>query len=87
MFLNVIYCLSLETQLLKACFKNCFLIENNKMKTFKELVREPGFAISLAIAFLLAGYNIAYGSWWMGFIFLVLIMGSIALNVWKTRKK
>ena len=57
------------------------------MKTFRELVGEPGFAISLAIAFLLAGYNLAYGSWWIGFIFFILIMGSIALNIWKTRKQ
>ncbi len=57
------------------------------MKTFKELVREPQFAIALAVAFLLAGYNIAYGSWWVGFIFLLLIMGSIALNIWASKKK
>ena len=65
---------------------SCCRREAHCMKTFNELVREPGFAIALAVAFLLAGYNIAYGSWWIGVIFLILIMGSIALNVWKTRK-
>ena len=57
------------------------------MKSFAELVREPNFGIGLAVAFLLAGWNLAYGSWLIGFLFLVLIMGSIGINVWKTRKK
>ncbi|MFC2174699.1 hypothetical protein ACFLQ2_02405 [archaeon] len=56
------------------------------MKSFTELVRDPNFTIALAAAFILAGWNLAYGSWWIGVVFLVLIMGSIALNVWKTRK-
>ena len=57
------------------------------MKSFAELVRDPNFAIALAAAFLLAGWNLAYGSFWVGLLFMVLIMGSIALNVYKTRKK
>ncbi|MCK4328096.1 MAG: hypothetical protein KAW41_06565 [Candidatus Diapherotrites archaeon] len=56
------------------------------MKSVSQLAHEPGFALALAAAFILAGWNLAYGSWWIGAIFLVLIMGSIGLNVWKTRK-
>jgi membrane protein implicated in regulation of membrane protease activity len=57
------------------------------MKSFKELLREPQFAIALAAAFIIAGWDLAYGSWWIGAIFLVLLMLSIGLNVWKTRKR
>jgi len=56
------------------------------MKSFSQLVREPGFALGLAAAFLIAGWNLAYGAWWIGVLFMVLLMGTIALNVWKTRK-
>ncbi len=56
-------------------------------KSFKQLLKDPNFAIALAIAFLLAGWNIQYGSWWVGAIFVILIMGAIILNVWKTRKE
>jgi len=56
-------------------------------KSFVELVREPNFAIALAIAFLLAGWDLAYGSKILGGIMMVLIMGSILANVWKTRGK
>lgn len=53
------------------------------MKSISELVKDPGFAVSLAFAFMIAGWNLAYGSWIIGVIFLVLIMGSIFLNAWK----
>ena len=56
------------------------------MKSFKQLLREPNFAIALAAAFIIAGWDLAYGSWWIGAGFVVLLMGTIALNVWKTRK-
>lgn len=56
------------------------------MKSFKQLLREPNFAIALAAAFIIAGWDLAYGSWWIGAIFVVLLMTAIALNVWKTRK-
>ena len=56
------------------------------MKSFGELVREPNFAISLAIAFLLAGWDLAYGSKILGGVFMLLIMGSILANVWATRR-
>ena len=61
------------------------------MKTFFELLREPGFGLALAVAFILAGWNLAYGSWVMGMILMALIMGPIGLNLWftvyKKRKK
>ena len=58
-----------------------------KKKTFKQLIKEPNFAIALAVAFLLAGWNLQYGSWWVGVSFLALIMGAIAFNVYHTRNK
>ncbi|MBN3037662.1 MAG: hypothetical protein JW834_04430 [Candidatus Diapherotrites archaeon] len=55
------------------------------MKSFKELVREPRFAIMLAFAFLLAGWDLAYGSGVLGAVMVILLMAAIAANVWKTK--
>ncbi|MCD6414344.1 MAG: hypothetical protein J7L23_01805 [Candidatus Diapherotrites archaeon] len=57
------------------------------MKSFWTLVREPKFGLFLAMAFLISGYDLAYGSKLIGAIFLALIFGSIAINLWMTRGK
>ena len=57
------------------------------MKSFWELVREPNFGFYLAVAFLIAGYDLAYGTKIVGALFLALIFGSVAVNLWLTRGK
>ncbi|MCD4739767.1 hypothetical protein K8R43_01095 [archaeon] len=57
------------------------------MKSFFEMINDWNFALALIAAFLIAGYDLAYGTKIIGTIFLFLIMGAIALNIWKTRKK
>lgn len=57
------------------------------MKSFFEMMHEWNFVLALALAFILAGWNIMYGVKWLGVFLVVLIMGLIALNIWKTRGK
>lgn len=57
------------------------------MKSFGELVHDWNFAMMLAIAFLIAGMDLAYGTKIIGAVFVILLMSLIALNIWKTRKK
>ena len=57
------------------------------MKSFWELTQDWNFAMALTIAFLIAGMDLAYGTKILGALMLVIIMGSIAINIWKTRGK
>jgi hypothetical protein len=57
------------------------------MKSFWELVQDWNFAMALTMAFLIAGFDLAYGTKILGASFLLIIMGAIALNLWKTGRK
>ena len=57
------------------------------MKSVFELAKDWKFAMMLAFAFLLAGWNLAYGSKVIGYIFFILLVVPIALNIYFTKIK
>lgn len=56
------------------------------MKSFFEMVHDWQFAMMLTVAFMISGFDLAYGTKIIGAVFLIILMSLIALNIWKTRK-
>jgi len=55
------------------------------VKSFWQLLHEPGFALMMAFALLMIGWDLAYGTKVLGFALALILAVVIAVNVWRTR--
>ena len=55
------------------------------MKSFWQMLHEPGFTLMMAFALLMIGWDLAYGTKVLGFAFMLILAVVIAVNVWRTR--
>ncbi len=54
-------------------------------KSFWQLLKDPKFSLAFAFALIIIGWDLAYGSKVLGYIFSFLLAVVIALNLWKNR--
>ena len=54
-------------------------------KSFWELLKEPRFSLAFAFALMIIGWDLAYGSKFLGYLMAMLLAVVIAVNLWKNR--